>query len=337
MKKYLIILAILMFIFTVGVYSADTHENINMPPINETNESALFGCCSIVCQLDGNNSISSFRRDANYSADIHIEEIDWHGKPAIKQYKTDGKYFCQFIVTSDGWVIGYGGLDDGADNQRIENMTADMVLNNTISNSTLQRIQDIKHQYGRGHAVIKAPNGTYGVAMANTHFTGVLKPGQYISVPNKDTYIRNGNIKLDAKDKVKILVELERSDAYGLARRDITTFHFHGEHNDSFNGNITDVFLSNDDGSFYQMNTGGFIDNVYFNGTLFKKEDIPIAPNYTYLGTFQFEDANHDDIFSLILWIIVYIIEIVLIVIIAVFVIRLINKIRYNRRRRRRY
>ena len=63
MKKYLIILAVLMFIFTIGVYSADTQENINMPPINETNESALFGCCSIVFGLS--SSATAFASPAS--------------------------------------------------------------------------------------------------------------------------------------------------------------------------------------------------------------------------------------------------------------------------------
>ena len=33
------------------------------------------------------------------------------------------------IVTSDGWVLTYGGKDDGVDNQKIENISREMVKN----------------------------------------------------------------------------------------------------------------------------------------------------------------------------------------------------------------
>ena len=60
----------------------------------------------------------SYRRDANLTADIHIEQVDWHGHPAIKQYKTDHGYFNHIIVTNDGWVIGLGGVDAGEESRK---------------------------------------------------------------------------------------------------------------------------------------------------------------------------------------------------------------------------
>ena len=133
-KRVLLIFSIfIIFIFALGAYSANdnpTYEDI-VEMLQNTNSTDLTGCCSVVCQLDGNNSIMSFRRDAKYSANINIEEIDWHGKPAIKQYKTDQGYFCQVIVTSDGWTVGYGGLDDGPDNEHVEN--ADWMTDLTMS------------------------------------------------------------------------------------------------------------------------------------------------------------------------------------------------------------
>lgn len=342
-KRFFLIMGILLvFVSVVGVYSADNNTDYGELSylLDETNESDLWGCCSIVWQLDGNNSIMAFRRDAAYSADIHIEKINWHGKEAIKQYKTDGKYFCQVIVTNDGWTIGYGGLDDGDDNVKIENMTGKMVENNNIDNATLQEIQGIKQSYGRGHVLIKAPDGRFGVAMGYSHWTGKLNPGEYISIPNKESFVRTGDMAVNSTDKAKIMTQLETSDGYGLSRRDVTTFLFHQVENDTFKGNITDITLSNDDGSAYGMSTGGLADNVIFNGTTVKAEDIPIAPKYTTLGSLNFTDqkTNEDNggILATVGNVLFYFFIFIICVILFVIIIRLINRIRYARRRQRR-
>ena len=335
-KRILIILSVLaILIFAIGAYSASQYQDTQ---VNNTSDELGEGCCSIVCQLDGNNSLTAFRRDANYSADIKIEKINWHGKPAIKQYKTEGGYFSQIIITHDGWVIGFGGLDDGEDSERIENITAGMVLNNTISDKSLAEIEKIKSKYERGHVIIKAPNGTYGVAMATTHFTGVLKSGDYISVPNKYSYVRTGDIQLNSSDKIKIMTNLEISDAYGLVRRDISVFHFYTVDNDTFTGNITDIFISNDDGSFYDMDTGSMADNIIFGNETVKAGDIPIAPKYRSLGSVNFtpdEVGGGLGFFGETFNTIMHIIAFILFIVVIVLIIRLINKIRYAKRRLR--
>lgn len=87
-KKIILILGVLLiFISIISAYAYDFNSENEKREIllDETNESDLFGCCSIACQLDGNDSIFAFRRDARYEADIHIEKINWHGKEAIKQ------------------------------------------------------------------------------------------------------------------------------------------------------------------------------------------------------------------------------------------------------------
>ena len=338
-KKFFLILGILIiFISVIGAYASEykpEYGDLNFL-LDETNESELTGCCSIVCQLDGNDSIMAFRRDSPSGADIYIENITWHGKDAIKQYKTDGKYFCQVIVTNDGWTVGFGGLDDGVDNEKIENITGEMIANNTIDNATLQKIQDMKNPYGRGHALIKAPDGRYGVAMATTHFTGKLNPGDYISVPNKPSYVRTGDIQMNATDKEQTMHKLEITDAYGLVRRDITTFYFQQIDNSTFKGNITNITLSNDDGSTFGMSTRGAADNVIFNGTTFKSGDIPIAPKYQRLGTVEFPQEDDGGILGAIFNALYYIVVIALLIIIICLGIRLFNKIRYARRRQKR-
>ena len=283
-KRVILILSAIILCFSIiSVCASDFNNDIQdvMHILHETDESELTGCCSVVLQQDGNDSIISFRRDANLSADIHIEQIDWHGVQAIKQYKIDGGYFCQVIITEDGWVIGYGVIDDGIDNEIIENITAGMINNESkISESDLEQIQEIKATYELGHVVIKAPDGHYGVATATNHFTGKLEPGDYISMPNRYKYSRSGEIPLNTSDKISVMTEMAASDIFGLTRRDITTFDFHQEDGLTFKGNVVDIYLSNDDGSLYNMDTGNMYDDVYLNGTVFKGENIPIAPDY---------------------------------------------------------
>lgn len=288
-KRIVLMLSVLLVLISVlGVCASENQQNIQdiQLILDSTDESDMIGCCSVVWQLDGNNSIMSFRRDANLTADIHIEEVDWNGITAIKQYKNEGGYFCQVVITSNGWTIGYGGIDDGPDNEKIENITSHMITDdNSISDEGLSQIEEIKRPYKLGHVVIKAPNGNYGIAGAKGHFTGHLNPGEYISMPNNYDYFRSDNLSLNTSDKIAAMTELAASDAFGLTRRDITTYYFHQVDNSTFKGNITDAYLSNDDGSMYGMSTGDLVDNVYFNNTFFAADKIPICPNYEPMGS----------------------------------------------------
>ena len=300
-----------MFVSILSVCASDYTQDINDIKfiLDNTDKSDLTGCCSVVLQLDGNNSIFSFRRDAEQSADIYIEQLNWHGHNATKQYKTSGGYFCQAIVTQEGWVIGYGGIDDGIDNRRIENITAGMINDNyTISNESLAKIQQIKADYQLGHVLIKAPNGNYGFATYTNHKVGKLEPGDYVSMPNRYQYSRSGEIPLNSTDKIAKVVDLATSDMFGLTRRDITTFYYHQVDNDTFKGNVTDLYLSNDDGSRFGMSTGGLVDDVYFNNSVIKGSDIPIAPKYMNIGTIEYPEQSQFDFFTLVLYTIIFII-----------------------------
>ena len=289
-KRIILILSIFVLFSSLICVSADDNQydiyDIQKI-IEDNNASDMTGCCSVILQQDGANSIMSFRRDAESYADIYIEKLDdWHGKQAIKQYKTSGGYFCQVIITSDGWIIGYGGIDDGPDNEKIENITGGMINeNNTISEDALAQIQSIKEPYKLGHVFIKAPNGNYGIATDKGHFTGKLNPGEYISMPNRYTYFRSGNISANTTDKIEVMNRLAITDAFGLTRRDVTTFNFQVGNET----NVTDVYISNDDGSTFGMSTGGLADNVNFTGTIINAGDIPIAPNYKKIGNITFD------------------------------------------------
>ena len=290
-RKFLIFGIVVILISIMGVYSAQYHENATEVSgiVESANGDDVFGCCSIVLQLDGNDGMISFRRDSNYTADIKVEKINWHGIPVIKQSKEDQGYFTHVIITHDGWMIGMGGIDDGEDSKKCEDITYKMINNDSsINKSCLKEIQDIKKPYGRGHVVVKAPNGNYGFANVNKLKTGTLEPGMYISIPNNYSMSRSGNLSLESDDLIKDMTELSQLDKYGFDRRDIITYDFHA----SPNNNTTDVYVANEDGSKLNVSYVDCVDDVYFNNQLTKAADIPIAPDYKSLGSITFTDAD---------------------------------------------
>lgn len=335
-KRIILVLSCFLILISVlGVCAMDNQHEIHdiQQVLNETNASDLTGCCSVAMQLDGNDSIFSFRRDANLTADIYIEEIDWHGIQAIKQYKTTGDYFCQVIITSDGWTIGFGGIDDGPDNEKMEEIASKMITDdNSISEDGLKQIQELKAPYKMGHFLIKAPNGNYGVAFADNHFTGKLQPGDYIVIPNREKYMDNGSMPVNTTDKVTAMIQLAQSDIFGLTRRDITTYHFHNYENSTHKVNVTDAYLSNDDGSTHGMSTGNLVDNVYFNNTLFKAEEIPIAPNYTSMGSMVLKESTGSVSSSMTIMVLAAAVAFIAILFFVVY--KIVRSVRTRRRRR---
>ena len=290
-RKFLIFGIVVILISIMGVYSAQYHENATEVSgiVESANGDDVFGCCSIVLQLDGNDGMISFRRDSNYTADMKVEKINWHGIPVIKQSKEDQGYFTHVIITHDGWMIGMGGIDDGEDSKKCEDIAYKMINNDSsINKSCLKEIQDIKKPYGRGHVVVKAPNGNYGFANVNKLKTGTLEPGMYISIPNNYSMSRSGNLSLESDDLIKDMTELSQLDKYGFDRRDIITYDFHA----SPNNNTTDVYVANEDGSKLNVSYVDCVDDVYFNNQLTKAADIPIAPDYKSLGSITFTDAD---------------------------------------------
>ena len=110
-------------------------------------------------------------------------------------------------------MIGLGGINDGSSNKKCENITAKMITDDySISESDLTQIQEILKPYGRGHAVIKAPNGNYGFACVDKVKTGKLEPNHYISIPNNYSWSRSGELSVYNGDKIEIMNDLSQSD-----------------------------------------------------------------------------------------------------------------------------
>lgn len=289
----LIILLSMSLVLCLSTLSAEK-TLVTMDNRDFANDSEMTGCCSVIMQLEGNDSAVSFRRDAGNFADLTIEEQNWHGQKVLKQYKESQGYFVQVIVTSDGWVVTYGGKDDGVDNQKIENISGEMVKTKNIRADGLEKVQEIKSEYGLGHMVIKAPNGDYGIAMSNTYFKGHLNPNDYLSVPNTYAYFRNGTI--DSTEPTDDTIKLAMSDGFGLSRKNIMTYQYKSIENETFNGSTIDIYASNDDGSMWNLKDASGADNFYYNGTFYDKKDIPIAPEKEYVATHEFEKTQNKEI-----------------------------------------
>lgn len=326
-NKIFVLSIFILFISLCGVYSAYNHQNNDALPVvsNQTDE---FGCCSIVLQLEDNHTLMSYRRDSNVTADVFIEKVDWHGHPAIKQYKTDYGYFNHVIITNDGWVIGLGGIDDGKDSEKCEDIASEMISKDfSISKKALAKIQDIKKPYGRGHVVIKAPNGNYGFATPTKLKTGTLNPGTYISIPNDYSLSRRGDISLGTDDKIKAMTELAQSDLYGLDRREIVTYDYHVNET----GNTTDIYVSNEDGSLVGANYTDCVDNLVFNNTTIEGKHIPIAPDYKKVGSVTFEEVHKT--FDNLVVLLVIIAFVVFVGILFFVVLKFVRFIRFHIRR----
>lgn len=328
-RKIFILCIILIFVSSCSVYFAYDNQNIDgvNAILNLDNKTDEIGCCSVLWQLDGNNTILSYRRDANLTADINIQNVTWHGIPALKQSKTEGGEFTHVVITNNGWIISMGGIDDGEGNQKCDEIASHMINdNNSISKDYLTQIQEIKKEYKRGHFLIKAPNGNYGYTTDEVMETGKLEPGQYLSLPNKYSFFRSGEISPSTDDKIKAAIELALSDEYGINRREIITYV-----NQANETNIhTDIYASNDDGSYFGVDYKDCVDNVIFYNDETQGSDLPIAPDYKELGTVTFKNIDDGGNSSKLNFIIILVAFVIIVAILFFIMLKLVRFIRYR-------
>ena len=290
-KKILIISVFIIFVSLCAASTAGEWQNYDASHVisNETDD---IGCCSIVWQLEDNHTMFTHRRDSNTTVDVYIQPVNLSGVNCIKQFKTDRGYFTHVLITEDGWFVGFGGLDDGSDSHRCEQIALEMIKNKTITKKSLKEIQKIKKPYGMGHFLIKAPNGKYGFASIDKVKKGKIEPGRYISLPNNYSLSRANNLSLDTDDKVKAMTELAQTDLYGVDRREILTYDF----NPAVNNTTVDVYVSNEDGSYLNESYTKYIDNIFLKHNETKGSDIPIAPDYKKMGTVSFVSAPDNNL-----------------------------------------
>ena len=249
---------------------------------------AEMGCTSVYLQVSSNEGAGAFRRDSTSAANIYIKASKWHGRTAIKQYKTANSYFFHMIVTSDGWIIGTGGIDNPSINKAIENLAGKMVKSGKIQNSYLKKIRGYENSLGLGHFAIKAPNGKYAIVWPGSIKTGKLKTGEYISVPNGKSCYRHGTYTHFGKNPEKAAIKIAATDSYGLNRRDITSFHWKATTSQGKTTSKVSVYGANDDGRLRGMSTGYLKDNIYYKNKFFSKNKLPKAPSAKLLGKHSF-------------------------------------------------
>lgn len=250
----------------------------------------LSECSSAVLQVSDNEGVICVRRDAANAADIYIESGSWGDIGYLKQYKTSGGYFSHAIVTSNGWLIGNGGVTDGAPFRQIESIASEMVVTNQITNDYLSRIYKIMSRYSLGHFVIKAADGTYGVVFSNLYHVSKLQPGQYVLCPNVYSMSQKGSYD-SSLNPVDAAIKKVYTDSYGVNRRNIMTYHWKLTASSDGLSYGVDSYASNDDGRGVGRSTSNMADNVYYFSNFHSRNSIPLARDKLFLGTHVFESS----------------------------------------------
>lgn len=280
--------------FKVGSYKVITSiadKNIESKKAKATltvMPTAETGCCSFYLQVSSTEAVAGFRRDATNALNIYIKAVKWHGKTAIKQYKEAYSYFFHSITTSDGWMVGTGGMDNPGINRAIENLAGKMVKSGKIQHSYLKKIQSYESQLGLGHFSIKAPNGKYAVVWSSGIYSGKLKPGEYLSSPNGKYCFRHAKWTGYSKNPAKAAIKVGATDSYGINRRDITIFHWKATTTEGKTSSHVNVYAANDNGRFVGMSTGYLKDDIYFKNKFISKNKLPGPPSKLLLGVHNF-------------------------------------------------
>lgn len=250
----------------------------------------LSECSSIVLHVNDNEGVLSVRRDATNAVDIIIENGYWGDIEYQKQYKNPDGYFAHAIVTSNGWLIGNGGVTDGSTFRQIESIASEMVVNNVISDAYLSRIYNIISQYSLGHFVIKSGDGTYGVVFNNIYHTGKLNPGQFVVCPNVYSMSQKGTYDAGLSP-VDAAIKLGYTDSFGVNRRNLMTYHWKLTTSPNGLSYSVDSYASNDNGAGCGRSTASLSDSIYYYNTFISRYSLPVTPNKMGLGTHIFEKS----------------------------------------------
>lgn len=250
-------------------------------------------CCSFFLQVSETEGVGGFRRDNSESVNILVDTFKWAGKTAIKHYKKSGSYFVHLIVSSTGWIVGNGGLDDVSTLKSIINMAEKMVKSNKIQPKYLKKILSYKRSIQFGHFSIKAPNGKYAVVWQNGYITGKLKPGEFSCSPNFRSYYRHSTYTKYSTNPVKAAIKVGATDRYGEKRRDITIFHWKAKTNKNYKTtSIVKAYSANDNGKLVGRSSAHFKDNVYFKNKFFSKNKLPQSPRFIHIGSYKFGNID---------------------------------------------
>lgn len=238
-------------------------------------------CCLVIVCLGDGHDIISYRRDAQYSADIIIEKTKFGHHDAIHEYKEYGGHFTHLIITEEDWIIGVGGKDDPQLNKELEELGIGIISKKRILRQDMEEANSILKENGWGFFIIKSPHGEVGLTAhdnrigANTIRIFKIRKGEYVKVTNNPNCCEQGNFTEFDANPWKAAIKIAATDPYGLHRRDITTYEYkQGE---------VKVWVSFDGGRLLEGATGS-PDDIKFLGHKIASEKIPSVPNAKFLG-----------------------------------------------------
>ena len=254
---------------------------VEQPVVTDLDE----GCCSVIIQVTSSRHIVAFRRDATFPADLVIAQNSFYGKNAEIQYKVDGGLFYHTVITSDGWIVGSGGIGSTY-NHELMSLAGQIIENETISHESMQKAQSILTDMGVGHFLIKSPDNYVGFVI---HFTGTtldklfkMQDGEFISVPNAPQYYREGNYSAFNSNPIRAAAEIVGTDLWGINRRDVIIH----DVQKSINKTVLQLWASFDNGALINRNDGkGGPDDIQFlDHQIIYGKDLPIIPSMTKIG-----------------------------------------------------
>lgn len=258
----------------------------------QVNASAGDDCCSFYVQVSDSEGVCGFRRDNTGAATIKVKCEKWNGKTAVRHFKESGDYFCHLVATSDGWMMGNGGLDASSTVRTIEKLAADMMKSNKIKMSSLKKIRTYKIWANFGHFSIKAPDGRYAVVYQGGIQTGKLKPGEFLCNPNFKSYQRHGTYAKYGTNPAKVAIKVGATDHYGIYRRQIIVFHWKATTKNFKTTAKIKVHAANDNGRLVGRSSASYVDNIEFQGKFISRNKLPKSPNSMLLGTFDFGNID---------------------------------------------
>lgn len=249
-------------------------------------ETAETGCSSLYIQVNKNEAVVGFRRDATNAKTLHIVKYKLNGKVAVKQYKSN-TYFFHCLATADGWMAATGGMDNPSINHAIEKLAGKMAKSGKIKKSYLKKIQRYERQLGIGHFSIKAPNGKYALVWASGISTGKLKSGEFIDVPNARSMFRHGTWDKYSSNPVKAAIKVAATDSFGVNRRDATAFHWKATTSEGKTTSTLKAYAANDNGRLAGRSTAHLRDDIVCKGKFISKESLPKTPSSKFIGKFK--------------------------------------------------
>jgi hypothetical protein len=292
-SNYLIIMAFfLITLCSVVIFNyydtlnTDLKENNNIMDDNT-------GCCSVILNVGPGHDVISYRRDSNYTADMNIQETDFAGQNAVKQYKTDRGYFSHVIITENGWIIGIGGRDNSDNAKMLEKLASNIISKNNIQQSDIDKAHALIKSNGWGHFIIISPQDDVGATAydyrVKENFTEIfkLKTGDYIKIPNNPRYVDYGQYNTINNDPVTAAILINGNDVYGQDRKDITTYEY-------TNNNITSIVnvWASFDGGALLTGIKGKPDSIQFMGNFTNGNQLPIIPSKKFLGQIRLSNSN---------------------------------------------